>query len=201
MSQATFSLLLLLSILCLAAGTAESAGVRNRSSSIEYIKSSCSTTRYPTLCVQTLSPYANKIQPNNALQLAQAALSVSLSKSRSASSYVSKMSRLKSLKAREYQAMKDCVDNMSDSVDRLSRSIKEMGQTSQTTSQSDFSWHMSNVQTWVSAALTDDNTCVDGFSGHSMDGNVKTAITNRVTTVAQVTSNALALINRYASSH
>ncbi|XP_042503801.1 pectinesterase inhibitor 9-like [Macadamia integrifolia] len=199
MSQPTLSFLLL-SILSIAAGMAESAAA-NRSSSIQYIKSSCSITRYPTLCVQTLSPYANKIQRNNPQQLAQAALSVSLSKSRSASAYVSKMTRLKTLKTREYEALKDCVDNMKDSVDRLSGSIKEMGQTSKSTGQSEFSWHMSNVQTWVSAALTDDNTCVDGFSGHSLDGNVKTAIKGTITTVAQVTSNALALINRYASSH
>ncbi|KAJ4952434.1 hypothetical protein NE237_029266 [Protea cynaroides] len=197
MSQAILSLLLS-SILCIAASTAMSASVNKRSSSIEYIKSSCNATRYPSLCFQSLKVYANKIQPNNNQQLAQAALSVSLSKARSAAAYVSKMTKTKGLKAKEYQAMKDCVDNMGDSVDRLSKSIKEMGQS---TGQSDFSWHMSNVQTWVSAALTDDNTCVDGFSGNGMDGNVKTAIKSRVIIVAQLTSNALALINRYASMH
>ncbi|KAI8030579.1 hypothetical protein LOK49_LG01G01327 [Camellia lanceoleosa] len=57
----------------------------------------------------------------------------------------------------------------------------------------DFLWHMSNVETWVSAALTDENTCLDGFSGRALDGNVKASIKARVTNVAQVTSNALAL--------
>lgn len=92
--------------------------------------------------------------------------------------------------------MRDCIENMGDTVDRLSQSVRELGQVGQ-----DFLWHMSNVQTWVSAALTDENTCLDGFSGHSMDGNVKAAIRRRVANVAQVTSNALALVNRFASKH
>ena len=104
------------------------------------------------------------------------------------------------MKPREYQALRDCVDNMGDTVDQLTRSIRELGRTGQAAGQN-FMWHMSNVQTWVSAALTDENTCVDGFAGHVMDGNVKAAIRRRVVSVAQVTSNALALVNRFAARH
>lgn len=93
--------------------------------------------------------------------------------------------------------MKDCIENMGDTVDTLSHSVRELGQVGR----QDFVWHMSNVQTWVSAALTDENTCLDGFSGRFMDGNVKAAIRRRVVNVAQVTSNALALVNRFASKH
>ncbi|KAJ4955955.1 hypothetical protein NE237_012738 [Protea cynaroides] len=199
MSQSTVTFLLLLCFVCFA-GTVKSVAVGKSSSSLGYIKTSCSTTLYPKLCMQSLSVYANKIK-GNPQHLAEAALSVSINKAESASVYVSMMTRVKGLKGRESQAVKDCLDNMKDTVDRLSRSMKEMGQTGRSTSQSDFSWHMSNVQTWVSAALTDENTCVDGFAGHSMDGNVKTAIRARISDVAHFTSNALALINRYASKH
>lgn len=89
---------------------------------------------------------------------------------------------------------------MGDSVDQLSRSMKEIGHMGHSNGQ-DFLWHMSNVQTWVSAALTNENTCVDGFSGHLMDGKMKSAIRMRVTNVAQVTSNALALVNHFATRH
>ncbi|XP_042509909.1 21 kDa protein-like [Macadamia integrifolia] len=199
MAQPILSFSLLLCILYFA-GTTASAAVGKSSTSLGYIKTSCSSTRYPSVCLQSLSVYANKIQ-RNPQQLAQAALTVSLNKARSTAAYVSKMTRVKGLKGRQYQAVRDCVDNMGDSVDRLSRSMKEISQTGRSTGQSDFSWHMSNVQTWVSAALTDENTCSDGFAGHGMDGNVKTAIRARVVNVAQVTSNALALINKYASRH
>ncbi|KAG8374767.1 hypothetical protein BUALT_Bualt10G0030000 [Buddleja alternifolia] len=79
---------------------------------------------------------------------------------------------MKGMKPKEYLAVKDCIQNMGDSVDQLSRSMKELGLMGQVAS-GDFDWHVSNVQTWVSAALTNENTCQDGFTGSAMDGNVK----------------------------
>ncbi|XP_010264193.1 PREDICTED: 21 kDa protein-like [Nelumbo nucifera] len=194
MAQVSLSLLLV-SIIVYAAGT----GRVESSSPTDFIKASCGVTRYPAVCVESLSVYANAIQ-QSPRQLAQAALQVSLGRARSATAFVSKMTRLRGLKGRQYQAVKDCVDNLGDSVDRISRSIHELGQINRGASQ-DFMWHMSNVQTWVSAALTDENTCMDGFAGHGMDGHVKTAIRGKILNVAQVTSNALALLNRFASGH
>ena len=64
----------------------------------------------------------------------------------------------------------------------------------------DFELQISNIQTWVSAALTDDDTCVDGFDGRDMEGHVKATVRRHVLKVAHLTSNALALVNSYASS-
>ncbi|KAL0312808.1 UNVERIFIED_CONTAM: hypothetical protein Sradi_5680100 [Sesamum radiatum] len=131
-------------------------------------------------------------------QLAQAALSVSLTRAQSAASFVSRLARIRGIKPMEYQAVKDCIQNMGDTVDQLSSSMKELGAMG---AGQDFDWRVSNVQTWVSAALTNENTCMDGFRGAAMDGNVKVAIRRRVLDCAQVTSNALALVNRFASRH
>ncbi|KAJ9147765.1 hypothetical protein P3X46_029888 [Hevea brasiliensis] len=186
--------LLLLSFALYTAGMAGSA-----SSPTDFIKSSCKATRYPDLCVQCLSVYARAIQKNEH-HLALSALSVSLSRARSAAAFVTKLTKVRGIKPREYQAVKDCIENMGDSVDRLSQSIRELGHMGRAVGQ-DFVWHMSNVQTWVSAALTDESTCLDGFAGRPMDGNVKVAIKRRVTNVAEVTSNALALVNHFGSRH
>ncbi|KAI7994704.1 hypothetical protein LOK49_LG11G02434 [Camellia lanceoleosa] len=167
--------------------------------SINFIKASCRATRYPILCVQCLSSYASQIQ-QSPKQLAQAALAVSLSKAQSTAVFVSKMTQVSGIKPREYQAVKDCIENMGDTVDQLKKSIPELNQIGRAGGQ-DFMWHMSNVQTWVSAALTDENTCVDGFAGPDMDGNVKASIKRKIIAVAQVTSNALALVNRFATRH
>ncbi|CAL5359905.1 hypothetical protein CsSME_00050235 [Camellia sinensis var. sinensis] len=166
-----------------------------------FIKSSCRATSYPALCVHSLSSYATKIQQSDK-QLAQAALAVSLARARSTSVFVSKMTKVSGMKPRERQAVKDCVENMGDTVDQLGKSIQELGRVSRRAKKShDFMWHMSNVQTWVSAALTDESTCVDGFGEHAMDGDVKGAIKSRVVSVSKVTSNALALVNRFAARH
>ncbi|XP_014493182.1 pectinesterase inhibitor 9-like [Vigna radiata var. radiata] len=163
----------------------------------EFVKSSCRATRYPVLCVHSLLAYAGVIHRSDR-QLAMTALSVSISRTRSSALFLKKMSKARSMKGREWRAVQDCVETIGDSVERLKQSVRELGRTGLG---EDFAWHMSNVQTWVSAALTDDNTCLDGFAGSAMNGNVKSDITERVIHVAQVTSNALALVNRFASTH
>ncbi|KAL3743217.1 hypothetical protein ACJRO7_018510 [Eucalyptus globulus] len=163
-----------------------------------FIVSSCRATRYPALCVHCLAAYGRAIQQSDR-HLAQAALIVSLARARSAASFVSRLSRARRIKLRELRAVRDCVENMGDSVDRLADSARELGRSDRDAGE-DFAWHMSNVETWVSAALTDENTCVDGFAG-VMDGGLKVAVRRRVAYVAQVTSNALALVNRFASKH
>ncbi|OAY79018.1 21 kDa protein [Ananas comosus] len=91
---------------------------------------------------------------------------------------------------------------MADSVDRLCDSAAELARTGRSDSPV-FTWHMSNICTWCSAALTDETTCLDGIAQAAggkakLDPAVRTAMRREVLTVAQVTSNALALLNRVA---
>lgn len=195
--MATFSLLPILPLLLLLLLHLSMAAPP--SPATNFIKSSCKTTTYPALCVQSLTVYASTIQRSRR-QLAQTALSVSLAKAQSAKSFVAQLAKTKGLKPREYAALKDCLEEMGDTADRLSKSVRELKNTGRA-SGPDFIWHMSNVETWVSAALTDDNTCLDGFSGRVLNGKIKDSVRARVTNLVQVTSNALALVNSFAAKH
>lgn len=96
--------------------------------------------------------------------------------------------------------MTDCVEELSDAVDELRKSIEEMGQMGRSRSSStNFGLMVNDVQTWVSAALTDESTCTDGFQGNAMNGKMKVEVRGRIVNIAHLTSNALALINRFAS--
>ncbi|PHT39623.1 hypothetical protein CQW23_18477 [Capsicum baccatum] len=183
--------------------TAESVSVTSQNpNTTNFIINSCKTTLYPTICVQSLSAYANTIQLVNEQQLAHAALSVSLSKAKIASTYISKLVRMRGLKPRELQAVKDCSFTMNDCVYQLSRSIPELGQSGKLTSRRDeFTWHVSNVQTWTSAALTDENSCLDMINNPLINGKIRVSIRVRVFVASQVTSNALALIYQFAERH
>lgn len=128
------------------------------------------------------------------------ALSVSVDKAQSTKTFVAKLTKFRGLKHREYSALKDCLEEVSDSVDRLSNSVQELKNMGRARGP-EFIWHMSNLQTWVSAALTDESTCMDGFAGRALDGRIKTSIRTRLTNVAQVTSNALALCNKFAGKY
>ncbi|CAL0313401.1 unnamed protein product [Lupinus luteus] len=193
-----FSLLFLNLVLYIVV-TVESI-VSKRSNPIDFIKFSCKSTLYPVLCVHCLIGYANSIRQSEQ-QLAIAALNVSLSWTSTCASFVKKNTNIRGIKPREHRAMLDCIANIDSSADNLRQSARELHLTGNNAIGEKFDWHMSNVQTWVSAALTYQSTCLDGFAGPQMDGKLKDAIRGRVISVSQVTSNALALVNSFASRH
>ncbi|CAK9171147.1 unnamed protein product [Ilex paraguariensis] len=163
----------------------------------DYIKISCDTTLYPQLCFQYLSPYADKIQTSPKL-LANTSLSIALSATRSTSSMIENLSNTSGLNPTEKAALLDCVEELSDSVYELQGSMKEMAKAD--SGGSNFKLLMSDIETWTSAALTDDDTCTDGFEGNAMNGQVKTIVLSHVGEIEQLTSIALAFINNYAAT-
>ncbi|PKA54186.1 21 kDa protein [Apostasia shenzhenica] len=185
-------------VLCLsaAAGIAVKAAPVPRGPA-EYILLSCNVTRFPDLCAKSLVVYAPAVR-RSPRRLAQAALAVTEDRALAASSFVRGMSvggRKTTRGSLDGGAVRDCVETLADGVDRLRRSLKEMGRLGRYGS-SNFSWHLSNVQTWVSAALTDDNTCLDSLSQDRSAAVVRLQIRRQIVHVARLTSNALALINR-----
>ncbi|MED6110065.1 hypothetical protein PIB30_039510 [Stylosanthes scabra] len=196
-------LLLTLLLLHTSANTPQSTKPITNNPLTDYIKSSCKATRYPAACLQSLLGHATAIRRNE-LRLVQTALTVSITRTQSCAFFVKTATRQKGVQAREAQAVKDCLDNMDSSIDSLTQSAKELNGLTGRASAQDFAWHMSNVQTWVSAAMTYQSTCLDGFSGpyyRTMNGRFKSAITAKVVNASQVTSNALAFVNRFASKH
>ncbi|KVI04552.1 pectinesterase inhibitor 10-like [Cynara cardunculus var. scolymus] len=157
---------------------------------VEFIKSSCSFTTYPTLCVNSLSTRAGAIQTSPKL-LAQTALSVTLDTTRSTSAAIVKLSQIHGMAPLEVAAMKDCIELLGDSVYELEKSLEEMSRPGSKSSR----LVISDLQTWVSAAMTDEDTCIEGFGNTKM----KNVVRGKIVNVAQLTSNALALINSYAS--
>ncbi|CAI0476846.1 unnamed protein product [Linum tenue] len=170
----------------------------------DFVEKSCaSATRYPDLCVATLSPHASAIQTSPKL-LATAALSVALAAARSASkslqsetaAYRRMVGSTVTMSPGEAAAWRDCRSLVRDSVDQLRRSVKEMGGDEKTAMMTRF--QLSNVQTWASAAMTDLDTCTDGLSGEGVDGEVKRRLMESgVVDVGHMISNALAFVNQY----
>lgn len=116
--------------------------------------------------------------------------------------YVSNLSRQSDFGAnnRAAAALHDCFSNLGDAVDEIRGSLKQMRQVGAAgPSTESFQFQMGNVQTWMSAALTDEDTCTDGFEDVG-DGEVKTEVCNRAADVKKLTSNALALVNSYAAT-
>ncbi|XVE91985.1 hypothetical protein REPUB_Repub01dG0058100 [Reevesia pubescens] len=167
------------------------------SNDADFIRTSCSSTLYPDVCYTSLSRYANAIQQDPA-RLARTAIGVTLSKARHMAAYVFNLTREADYGAdpRASAALRDCFSNMGDAVDEIHGSWKQMRQLVDPGSES-FRFQMGNVQTWMSAALTDEDTCTDGFEDVA-EGAMKTEVFKRAANMKKFTSNALALVNSYA---
>ncbi|GJS17032.1 21 kDa protein [Tanacetum coccineum] len=92
-------------------------------------------------------------------------------------------------------ALKDCFEEIDDSAYELHMSMVEMGKVHMG---SQFSFNMNSIETWVSAALTDDDTCSDGFSNKNMNGELKIMVRKHVLNIAHLASVALAFVNNFA---
>lgn len=170
------------------------ASSRPVSKPASFIKAACSaSTRYSSLCFRSLSPYAGRIGTSDR-QLAAVALAVSHARVKSAAESLSRLRRASHGSHRDLEALGDCVSTVGDGARQLGRSVVELGR--KVRPGEEFAWLVSNVETWVSTALTDIDTCVGGFTGRSP---LKTVVRRRLAGVTQVTSVALALVNRYAA--
>lgn len=160
------------------------------SNTLNFLREKCAQTTYPRVCVSALSPYTSTIG-NSTVNLARAAVSVSLDTARSASSLVTRLSSNRVLTPSEISAVRDCEPTMGDCVTVLQRSFDTMVTLRGKKLAGDW-MQMDNVKTWVSAALTDENTCASGFTGGEKAA--ARLLKRKVTDAMQRTSNALALL-------
>ncbi|KAG6431632.1 hypothetical protein SASPL_109711 [Salvia splendens] len=156
----------------------------------DLVRRSCVHASYPDVCLRTLSSSSSSGAAATPRDLAQAAVRVSLAHVLKASEYLAAMKG--SVARREQGALSDCVEQMADTVDELRKTMSALRQLRRGGGV-EFRWQMSNAETWVSAALTDEETCLDGFK--EIDGEVRADVRKKVTNVARVTSNALYLVN------
>ncbi|KAK6132165.1 hypothetical protein DH2020_034090 [Rehmannia glutinosa] len=155
-----------------------------------FIKKSCNTTTYPSLCVKSLTRYAATVR-SNSLKLCSAALTVAIQSTRSCYATVSTLANWKDISRPEALAVKDCIGDLKDAVYQLKQTVSAMGHLGE--ADREFQW--ANAKTYASAAITDAETCVDGFLGRKVNRNVKTKIRGCVSDVEKHMSNALSLIN------
>ncbi|CAN1172020.1 Pectinesterase inhibitor 7 [Linum perenne] len=197
--------LFLLFLLFLLLNPLSSAASDDNNSTSDYIRSSCTATLYPDICYTSLSRYASAVQQSPS-RLAVVAVGVSLSRASRTARFVADASSQADYGSdrRAASALHDCLSSFGDAVDEIRGSLKQMqelGESSFPSSSSaeEFRFQMSNVQTWMSAALTDEETCTDGLQDVD-DGEVKEAVCKRAEVAKKFTSNALALVNTYAAA-
>ncbi|XP_044490961.1 21 kDa protein-like [Mangifera indica] len=164
----------------------------------DFIRTSCNATVYPDLCYASLKGYSSSVQEDPSL-LACVAIGVSLKKTKAMAAYVANLNREADYNSdpRASSALYDCQSNFGHAVDEIHGSLKQMRHLlAAGGSKESLRFLMSNVQKWMSAALTDQETCTDRFDDVA-DGPVKADVVDRAAYVKKLTSNALALFNSF----
>lgn len=157
-----------------------------------FIKTSCNSTIYPALCYKSLSSYASTIKTDS-VKLCNKALTVNLKAARKTSALVKSMAKKGGLSPVEKAVIKDCNEQIVDCDDELSKASNALDNLRDALNKED---QMADIKTWVSAAMTDEDTCMDEFEENNVRESVKNKIKKSIVDLGKITSNSLALINR-----
>lgn len=150
-----------------------------------------------TSCKKWLLPLAGGLVPKNNRELFKAALQLTISKTTSTATNIAQY--ISATNAPAGGALRDCMDNLKDAKAEMARSAEEMkrlpggGQSALGI--------ISDIQTWLSSAVTDEATCLDGLkeAGKKVDAAVNATVQAMVAPAVEVTHITLALFNQFAN--
>ncbi|XP_065859344.1 pectinesterase inhibitor 11-like [Euphorbia lathyris] len=179
-----------------------SAATRRRTN----IKHLCSNTTYPGLCIQylTIVPNSAKKTPKD---LAKSALIASLYRAQFTRLHILKVSK-KFRRIRDRGVRGDCLELLGDTVDSLCNSILELSKLRRGRGRGndlmcDDRCHVSNIQTYLSSAVTDASDCVgefDEFVKRKKMGKVMATVKAKALNVEQATTVALDLFCQFVAA-
>ncbi|KAK3007050.1 hypothetical protein RJ639_017069 [Escallonia herrerae] len=156
------------------------------SQSQDAIKSLCAPTDYKEACESSLQ---NAVRSNpsasQAKDLPKAAISVVLVEIKKVINQTSK------LRLQKKAAFDDCMVLLNDAIEELNSSVANMD----TKDSEKLSSRTPNLNNWLSAVMSYQQTCIDGFP----DGEAKTELQKSLKNSKQLTSNALAIVSQVSS--
>ncbi|KAK4285116.1 hypothetical protein QN277_001858 [Acacia crassicarpa] len=158
-----------------------------------FVFTSCNASTYPSICYQYLSDYASKIK-EDPFKLCNSSLSVVLTQAKKSCSVISDLLNQKNsyISGTAAKALKDCLSNVKSSIGEVKKSLDDMNHLYDSY---DKKFQMSTIKTYVSAAITDHETCFDGLDEEKVDASVRDKVRSSVLNVQRMTSNSLYFIN------
>nr|DAD32148.1 TPA_asm: hypothetical protein HUJ06_010999 [Nelumbo nucifera] len=160
----------------------------------ETISSSCSQTPYPEICESYFMSYSNKPlatldDHETQFSFREAALSFTMDQALRAHGLISAMD-LSSFDDKAKVAWADCVELYADTITQLNRTMGS--------NKNPLRW--SDAQTWLSAAITNQQTCQNGFTELNLSSYLSNSFPFMLSNFSKMISNSLAINKAAASS-
>ena len=153
------------------------------------ISQACSKTLYPSLCVDSLLEFPGS-QSASERDLVHISFNMTLQHFSKALYVSSGMSYLQ-MDPHVRSAYEDCLELLDDSIYALSRSLFSVAPSSGPPASTQ------DVLTWLSASLTNQDTCTEGFS--DLSGSVKNQMSQSLKDLSELVSNCLAIFSASGS--
>ncbi|XP_019193235.1 PREDICTED: pectinesterase-like [Ipomoea nil] len=155
------------------------------------VKSSCSSTLYPELCFSAIANGAGK-KLSSQKDVIELSLNITIAAVEQNSAAIKKLIKAgKNLTKREKTALQDCVEMVDETLDELHAAVEDL---EQYPTKKSLIRHADDLKTLVSSAITNQETCLDGFSHDTADKHVRDALIDGQEHVEKMCSNALAMI-------
>ncbi|XP_023758428.1 pectinesterase [Lactuca sativa] len=156
------------------------------------VKSACSSTFYPELCYSTVTSHPDvTIKVKNLKNVIELAVNITVTAVEQTYFQIKKLTTRKGLTKREITALHDCHQMISETLHELLDVMKGL-QKYQT--KESLRHHANDLKTLMSSAITNQETCYDGFSHDEADKNVRKELEQGERRVEKMCSNALAMI-------
>ncbi|KAK9040825.1 hypothetical protein V6N11_015963 [Hibiscus sabdariffa] len=156
---------------------------------LQIAHSACEGTLYPDLCVSTISTLPD-LASKSVPELIQATRNRTMYEVRlSSSNCTTIVEGLKSITALEKAAIKDCLELFDDTLEELRVALSDLAPKKLAVSKN---YH--DLQTFLSAAMTNQYTCLDGFS--RTKGNIRNYIKKGLHDISHHVSNSLVMLKK-----
>ncbi|MCL7025875.1 hypothetical protein MKW94_015923 [Papaver nudicaule] len=164
------------------------------STSHAVLKSACSSTLYPELCYSSIATSSGGFAQSLESKKDIIELSINLTcevVSRNYFTITKLIKTRKNLSRREKSALHDCLEMVDETLDELHETGDDL---KVYPSKKTLQQQASDLKTLVSAAITNQDTCLDGFSYNKADKIVREALIKGQQHVHRMCSNVLAMI-------
>uniref|UniRef100_A0A1J3ISS2 Pectinesterase n=1 Tax=Noccaea caerulescens TaxID=107243 RepID=A0A1J3ISS2_NOCCA len=154
------------------------------------LNSVCSSTLYPELCFSAVASTGKKLTSRK--DVIEASLNLTTNAVKQNNFAIKKLiAKRKGLTVREVTALQDCLETNDETLDELHEAVEDLHQYPKGKS---LRRHAADLKTFISSAITNQETCLDGFTYDKADRKVLKVLAKGLVHVEHMCSNALAII-------